>query len=336
MHFIKSGLQYSETLLDDNHFNGFVLSNNLTTNLDQNTNFMYDIDNKKYETTKNKKTYYLTASEAKWLDTSLHDKSIEYVLNNHGHRSDDFENISKEKNSVLFAGCSTTFGQGIPLDYSWPKILFDKLKNYIDIEKFYCISFPGASTFRIIENIFRFCYLYGTPKNIFVLLPDYMRQDRYQFLDDKYEKMLLEESDEDRENFKNQLLEYKHRRKIQSGNSHKLKERESSFIFDQEGFFMMYCAINMLKTFCLSNNIHLYMSTWDELSNKRMSQLNIERYYDLKYYNAQPYYDDMINKSDIIKEKYLDVARDGMHPGKLVHSYTADMFLKYFLEEHND
>lgn len=319
-------VEYSKNISDDYDFNGFVVTNNISTVLDKSCITMYDIETSTEVITKENTTYYLTSSEAKWIKNSLFNKEIEYKLNNNAHRCDDFKQILQGENSILFAGCSTTFGQGIPLEMSWPKILFNKLQPIINAKDFYSISFPGGSSFKIISNIFKFCDVYGIPKYIFVLLPDYMRQDKYNYINH-------DSSSSNSPKHSSEAKEIMDKKNIHSTNSQLLKDRIDSGSSDEEGFYVMYTMMNILKTFCKTNGIKLYMSSWDWMSNKRFLQLNIDRYYGSKYDEAQPYYDDMLRNSDIMKEKYLDMARDGMHPGKLVHSYTADTFFNYFMEE---
>ena len=59
------------------------------------------------------------------------DANISYKLNNYGYRSDNF-NKADVTNS-LFAGCSFTFGVGLPLENVWCKVVH----NRIGIGKFY-------------------------------------------------------------------------------------------------------------------------------------------------------------------------------------------------------
>lgn len=317
MKYINKKIQNSSTISNNNNFIEFVKNNNISLDIDKPSRYMYDLDNKTHTLTQNNSVYYLTSSEAAWINKDLHDKQIEYRLNNNGHRCDDFKEDREHRPLFLFAGCSTTFGQGIPLELSWPKILFNKINNSGSADNFYSISFPGGSSFKIINNIFKFCKKYGNPKFLFVLLPDYMRQDRYRQIIDRYRV-------------------YENIKIIGPSNSQILEEREKDFIFDEEGFFLMYNMINILETFCEYNNIKLYLSSWDELSNKRLLELGVNRYFDIEYDKAQPFYDDMLLTHDIINNKYLKNARDGMHPGYMVHSYTANKFLKYFEEDKND
>lgn len=52
-----------------------------------------------------------------WLD-----RKITYKFNSVGHRSDEFQD-----NSIIFLGCSITFGIGLPLEYIYPTIVSNAL-----------------------------------------------------------------------------------------------------------------------------------------------------------------------------------------------------------------
>ena len=98
---------------------------------------------------------------------------FEYKLNSHGFRSDEFKKGSAD---FLYAGCSETFGQGGPIEESWSYMLNKKVGNsgpYINL------SAPGLGWTEILSNIFTYMENFGTPKNIFILLPNMERRIVY-------------------------------------------------------------------------------------------------------------------------------------------------------------
>ena len=81
-----------------------------------------------------------------------------YKLNQDGFRSKDFLEFDKDKNNILFAGCSITFGQGLPEDLVWPQALISRLESNNPKEIFdsYNIGLPGVGIFTICKNILAF------------------------------------------------------------------------------------------------------------------------------------------------------------------------------------
>ena len=63
-----------------------------------------------------------------------------YDTNANGFRCDDFDTMDFTKKSVIYLGCSHTFGMGLPEEHSWPTITHNKLQkenntiyNYINL-----------------------------------------------------------------------------------------------------------------------------------------------------------------------------------------------------------
>lgn len=312
-------IKYSETISDDLLFKNFK-DEFLSNDIDKCYYFMYDSYLKKNVKTENNKEYFLTTSEIFWSDADPSSKEISYRLNNCGHRSDDFTKLSKEKFNVLFAGCSTTFGQGLNIEDTWPKILYSILsKKYPDIGPFQSLGFPGGSCFKILNNISKYINLYGKPNIIFVLLPDYIRQEKYTALP----KRLLDIDTSQSKKFYVNVFE-------------SAEERLNKGIVDEEGMYLCYHHIMILQNLCKLNDIKLFISSWDEMTNKRLLELNIEGYFDIAYDKSDHFINDHIkDNSDIIEKKYLFDARDKMHPGYMVHLYTAKRFLKTMEVSHD-
>jgi hypothetical protein len=63
-----------------------------------------------------------------------------YDTNANGFRCDDFDTMDFTKKSIIYLGCSHTFGVGLPEEHSWPTITHNKLQkenntiyNYINL-----------------------------------------------------------------------------------------------------------------------------------------------------------------------------------------------------------
>ncbi len=108
-----------------------------------------------------------------------------YSLNSQGFRSDEFTTEHDGKH-ILFAGCSHTFGQGVPLEDLWAKKVYDAISQNEKTSGFFNVSFIGATYIQIVMQLFRYFKKYGDPDVIFVNLPDAYREFslalRYQFL----------------------------------------------------------------------------------------------------------------------------------------------------------
>lgn len=105
-----------------------------------------------------------------WGDTNVqahHDPHNEYVLNNYLHRGPDF----KSDIDLLCAGCSLTYGIGVPEAGTWPhQVSKDTGLSYVNL------SAPGASVEWIVNSIFSYIHTFGKPNvAVLALLPDSIR-----------------------------------------------------------------------------------------------------------------------------------------------------------------
>jgi hypothetical protein len=93
------------------------------------------------------------------------DKSVHYTFNSAGFRCDEFT----EDPTLMFLGCSHTFGLGIPYDSTWPYLVAKKLglRNAN-------LGWPGTSN----DTAFRLAYYYIPiikPKMVIFLSPSESR-----------------------------------------------------------------------------------------------------------------------------------------------------------------
>jgi len=104
--------------------------------------------------------------------------NFNYKLNNYGHRSDDFK-INHSGKHVLFAGCSTTFGEALPYMQNWSGKLYKKLSLKYKLDNYFCLGFLNGFTSHIIYNIMLYCEEFGSPEIIFCLFPESERTAKY-------------------------------------------------------------------------------------------------------------------------------------------------------------
>jgi len=94
------------------------------------------------------------------------DLNTDYSLNSYNFRSDEFV-----KNPyAIFAGCSHTFGVGLPKNETWAA----KISESLEIPNIN-LGMPGRSTMSAVTNIFKYIEMFGNPQYIICLFPDFLR-----------------------------------------------------------------------------------------------------------------------------------------------------------------
>ena len=94
------------------------------------------------------------------------DKVNTYTYNSDGYRSPEFDGSAK----ILYAGCSNTFGTGVPEERIWGSVVADHFNMpYANLSK------QGTSTQWIVKNIFAYFEKYGHPEIVCCLFPDFYR-----------------------------------------------------------------------------------------------------------------------------------------------------------------
>ena len=106
-------------------------------------------------------------------DRELQTQSIN-ELNSYMFRSDEF-NKEDTSSNFLFAGCSNTFGYGLPNYFTWAF----QLNKMLNGQKLFNLGIPGGSTAEIVYNIFNYVHIFGKPKGVFLLLPEFFRGVSY-------------------------------------------------------------------------------------------------------------------------------------------------------------
>ncbi len=229
---------------------------------------------------------------------------IIYKLNNVGQRSDDFNKLDTNKTNILFAGCSVTFGDYLPENFSWPHHLYRYFQDLkVDVGPLNILSFPGASGPKIIYNIFKYFNNYGIPDYLFILMPDMFRyygpqNDGKSFLP----SVPLSDGD-------------------------KIKESMNPLrsIYEFQQFY------RMLEIICNLLKIKLYSTSWSTFTNETISNLNFKTYKSLDYDN----FEEVINSldKDFLKQYDKDFyikAGDNMHPGLFTQIKYAQYFISRF------
>jgi len=220
------------------------------------------------------------------------DEHNTYEINNFGFRG----KIDKDAD-VIGAGCSITFGIGVPELVRWTNFLGNRLnKNVINLGS------PGASVETICNNIIKYSLKTKMPKEIFCLFPDFFRS--MVVIDKEFYKLKTIkdndiESDYLQYTFCNPIVDvYK--------NSIFMKIENQKYIEDSTSPHQLILnSINFiynLESFCFTNNIKLYWTTWDIPTAMIMDKLVSLKNFKLKNYTS--FY------SPNLKTKYRGYALD--------------------------
>ena len=106
------------------------------------------------------------------------DNEVTYIMNSAGHRSDEFIS-SHDGLHILFAGCSSTLGEGLPYRSNWTGRLYDKISSKTKTSGYFNLSFLGGSTDLIVANIYKYINAYAKPDVIFAHMPETLRNVSY-------------------------------------------------------------------------------------------------------------------------------------------------------------
>lgn len=166
--------------------------------------------------------------------------NMDYTLNNYGHRSSDFVK-DHQGFHILFAGCSFTFGEGLPYKENWSGRLYEKMKDLYTLDDYFSLGFLNGVSSNIIYNILLYCKKFGKPDAIFCLLPHSVRKvdfvKRYFIIDSDYD-----------------------RRHLELGRLEVLK------------------SITFLEEYCEASGIKLIWSTWNNADAKVYSKLDFKNF----------------------------------------------------------
>ena len=212
-------------------------------------------------------------------------QDISYVCNNFGHRSDNFTDIHNGSH-VLFAGCSVSFGEGLPYMSNWSGKLYNRLKINLSVSGYFNLSFLGGSTELILSNIYKYILNFGKPDFLFVHLPETLRFVSY---GKDYDNAVVKDNDSIR----------------------------------KRNLWYTYGMMLSLETLCKYADIKLLWTTWDKYDNyfysetKSFNNLVSTSNVDIMLKSTNKY-----EKNN----KYYAIARDGSHPGLMYSDGLANIY----------
>ena len=229
-----------------------------------------------------------------------------YKFNNHRFRCDDFSS-EDASNNFLFVGCSHTFGVGMPYEQTWAY----QLNKNLNGEKFFNVSIAGGSYQQIISDTYKYIYLFGKPKAIFMLLPNL---ERFNYL--TINKGL------------GGILESIHWGERHNGYKKPLVQQLYNYDTVLYNFFN---TIIMFEMYCQSAGIKLYWSTWDLSLQEYIKQIKEKYLNNDIILNSFIFWSSSAYSGKVregFSKKYKDTARDHDHFGGIAHQFFHDLFLR--------
>lgn len=275
------------------------------------------------------------------------DEHNTYEINRLGFRGEVYESPD-----IVGVGCSITFGLGIPESGRWTNILSNKInKDVLNLGS------PGASVETMCNSIIKYCLNNKMPKEIFCLFPDFFRN--MVVVDKEFYKSKIKRTINNNENLGMTFC-----------NPQVYKDATSDSLFmeiDNQNYIedaisphqLILNSINfiyILESFCSSNNIKLYWTTWDMPTSIIMEKLVKIKDFKLKNFSfllpINPIESlnfsikracNISHKSNFIGTRYwsqgsdysiVDYKKDTSraHPGVHFQEHVADFFYNLYNE----
>lgn len=259
--------------------------------------------------------YFITDNVLSFFRSTPPGPKVLYRLNKDGFRSKNFENYEKDDLNVLVAGCSLTFGEGVPQEISWAGMLEPKIKDIFSKDvTLYNIGYPAASIQLIIKNTISFINKFGKPKFLFMLLPNI---DRGLIFDKKSKRYVTA--------IPGPFMPVDK------------KEQESSRVYldFSENYevsdILLHVSIqmNLLENFCNEAGIFFRWSTWNTDSKKAFKELGFKNFLEWD----ENYFDKVHNVDNL---PYWEYGNDGVHFGSSFSTYASELFTDSIREEYDD
>jgi hypothetical protein len=248
---------------------------------------------------------FLNIHEKYFPDSNNVDPKI-YSLNNRGFRTKNFKKYNNNSTKILFAGCSNTYGEALPINLIWPTLLKNKMNSiYNDLDD-YNVAYPAASIHSIIRNIIFFVKEFGKPDYLFIMFPGMNRDLFYSSKDNDFINGLI-------------WNEYLFCDKT-------TQQKFNLSYIEENNILLSTTFLYMLEEFCKNSNIKLVWSTWREKDQNLFKDLNFENFILL---NVES------NKININELPHWDIAQDGHHPGTSWSTQVADAYFDWVINEKN-
>ena len=183
-----------------------------------------------------------------WPESDIRTKIL-YKINSHGYRSDQFG----FNNEVLVLGCSQTFGQGIPEEFTWAKVFAESIgKSYVKLAQ------PGDSAQEQVHKAFKYFEEFGNPEIIVACFPSCRLQLPY--IPEKIVSKLSLSQAEFKDKYQMQQIFLYNKTQKFSKSPHSPEE----VLPIEVALFYSFTFVQMLQQYCKTNNIKLIWNIWDD------------------------------------------------------------------------
>jgi hypothetical protein len=229
-----------------------------------------------------------------------------YSFNSSGSRCEEFKS-SHDGLHVLFAGCSVTSGEGLFLEDSWSYRLYKEISKNNKTSGYFNVAFPGASYTDILNQIFKYIRLYGSPDLIFINFPDIHREYIYT----STQNMLDAPT--------------------------KMKDPKK-FLNTNRINLIIYEYYSSLVQFCKTNNIKMYAFSWDPLplgKNLFYSFDPREHFKNFYTFKEKDLYAHCYNFEKNNPGPFLIKGFDDEHQGIAKHDFYFNFMYDIFLKKYN-
>jgi hypothetical protein len=185
---------------------------------------------------------------------TFRDRHTDYSVgkNSFGYRSPEFVDSPE----ILFAGCSVTYGVGVPVETIWTS----RVAELLNVTSYVSLGWHGASAQSIVANIYKYIQKYGKPAKILALFPDPYRlpivADSRNLTFSGSKTTTSHPVDAHLNLRRDDVVKY-------SKAPHAVEE----ILVPEVGFRSAIDAIHSLEVFCKASGIDLIWSSWSVTTN---------------------------------------------------------------------
>jgi hypothetical protein len=255
-----------------------------------------DIYNSRHRTVFNGKTFKIASK-----GDEEHYKSVdpinEYKVDKYGFRSE----IAAA--DILVAGCSYTFGIGVPKETTWGSVVGRGLGSSVA-----SVAIPGASIAYIVEQIYIYFRTYDHPKKLFCLFPDLGR------LPVVVDGLILSEADMGPGHGDGLCTVHTSDRHDLKAPKYLKKPYPITYTTTSENAaYWSVRAIRGLEQYCSAAGIEFIWSTWDEYFNNVATHMSIDKDVSFNnYFNVYEFECDHYKKDNGIDKETIFKSRDSL------------------------
>jgi hypothetical protein len=249
-----------------------------------------------------------------------------YDLNSYGYRSPEFTSNTK----FIAAGCSMTFGEGVPENATWGKFLASDLGL---ADSYANLGIRGGAIGQIVLNVFAYIKKYGAPKYLFCLFPNVQRME-FVF----HKDMVLDQYGVKVEDFSEDYIVS--RTHLNQKNVAPPKYLKSPVYLQdimplEHSIFQSMGYIDILTIYCEAAGITFRWSTWDRNLANDLAGRDYKNYLDVISTHSKVNLDREITSEDQCHNELSEVygknfyvgLDSSLHWGVHKHLHMAEKFL---------